>query len=386
MKTALSSVDLRVLSRELDGMLAGARFDKAYSLPQEGLRLRFHLSGSGGKDVVILPNYLCVSNFEYPQTEAPYSFAMGLRKHLDGSAIVKVEQHAFDRIAEFTLEGNKGKFLLIVELFSTGNVVLCDEQKKILGILLRQHWKDRILKPGEAYTYPPGSQNPLEIDGDAFIRLLKASDKTLAATIASMGLGGFYAEEVCGSGEIEKTLQASSLNLQDAKQLFHAFKRLLDTAIVGAVKPSIILDDAGDYLDVVPFEFTTYARNEKKTFPTFNEAVDEYFSKLHGSKISTTDSRGFVEALKKLELMKEKQEEALARQKVESVEHRKAGDLIYQHLQLIEGILEQIKKAKKQGLSDEEISNRFLAGRLKGIPEAKAFKKLEDSKLTLEIE
>jgi len=386
MKTALSSVDVLVLSRELHELLSGARFDKAYSLAGDGLRIRFHLSGTGLKDVVILPNFLCVSGFEYPQTETPYNFPMVLRKHLEGLTLTKVEQHGFDRIVEFSLEGNKGKFLLIVELFSTGNAILCDSEKKIIGILNRQHWKDRVLKPGEEYLYPPSDGNPLEIKREAFITLLQSSGKSLAATIASLGLGGFYAEEICLNAGPDKTVPAGSLNLQDAGTVYQAFKNLAGKVTTGVVSPAIVLDSAGNYIDVVPFSFVQYTSNKKKPFNSFNEAVDEYFSKLQESRISSAGGKDYVEALRKLEVMKAKQEEALARLKVDAVEHQKAGDVIYQHLKLIEGILEQIKKAKKQGLSDEEINKRFLEGKLKGIHEANVFKKLENSRLTLTLE
>lgn len=385
-KSFLSGVDLRVLSKELSKLLVNARFDKAYSLVNDCLRLRFHASGVGPRDLIIASNFLCVSTFDYPQLEKPSDFAMALRKHLEGLPVKSVEQHDLDRILELWLEGGRGKFLLIVELFSKGNVVLCDSNRKILGLLNRQKWRDRTLTHGREYLYPPEVENPLTLSSEKFKTALRYSKKGLAASIASLGLGGFYAEEICLNANLDKAIPAESLGEQEAENAYISFKKLVEMIDDGKTNPSIVLDGSGGYIDVTPFEFNLHQGNEKKTFKTFNDAVDEYFSRLQSKEMSTTSGRNLDEALGKLSLIREKQTEALVRLRKDAEKHQKAGDLIYQNLEAIGGIVEQIKKARKQGLSDEEINKKFALGKTIGIREAKIFKNLSKNKMTLDFD
>ncbi|MFH1125664.1 MAG: NFACT family protein, partial [Candidatus Altiarchaeota archaeon] len=276
MKSSISSVDLQVLSRELNDLLVGARFDKAYSLVNGSIKVRFHKSGVGSRDLIATPNFVCVSSFDYPQLEQPDSFAMGLRKYLEGLIVNSVAQHEFDRILEFGFEGNRGKFTLIVELFSTGNVILCDGNKKIIGIQRRQKWKDRILTPGREYVYPPSAGNPLALDSEKLKTILRYSEKGIAAALASLGLGGFYAEEVCLNAGVDKTRTAGSLSQEEVEATYRSLRDLIENTQKGVAKPCIILSHDESYIDVAPFDFKMYEMNVKKPFSSFNEAVDEY--------------------------------------------------------------------------------------------------------------
>ncbi|MDD5111597.1 MAG: NFACT family protein [Candidatus Altiarchaeota archaeon] len=386
MKSSLSGVDVRFLVRELSGLLAGGRFDKAYSLEGNGLRLRFHLSGAGSRDLVVFPGFACVSSFQYPQLERPYSFAMSLRKHLEGLRLLSVGQHGLDRILELWLEGSRGRFLLVVELFSRGNAVLCDSDMRIVAVRERQEWKDRMVLPGSMYAYPPGADNPFSLGDEDFKGVLLRSGKGVAASIASMGLGGFYAEEICLKAGIDKIKPAASLSGEELQDLYESFSRLARRVDGGIVKPSIVLDGKGGYADVVPLEFASYAGRAGKAFGSFNEAVDEYFSKQQSAGLNAGSDKEYLEALRKLRVMEEKQQEALVRLQSESEERRKAGDAVYGHLAEIDAVLEQVRRARKQNLEDDEITSRFTEGAKRGVAEAKLFKKLEGNLLTLELD
>jgi predicted ribosome quality control (RQC) complex YloA/Tae2 family protein len=386
MKSSLSGIDVSVLAREFAGLLVGGRFDKAYSLGRGGLRLRFHLSGEGSRDLVVMPNFVCVSGFQYPQLEQPYSFAMSLRKHLEGLFLSSVGQHGLDRILEFWFEGSRGKFLLVVELFGGGNVILCDAERKIISVRERKEWKDRMLLPGSLYAYPPGGGNPFAMGEEEFKAMLLGSGKGLAASIASFGLGGFYAEEVCLTAGLDKAKLAANLSREESGRLFESFSRLGGMVDKGVAMPSIVLDNAGNYLDVVPFEFESYNGFASKPFGSFNEAVDEFFSRSESANLNAESGGEHAKAEGKLRVMEEKQREALVRLQREAVEHREAGDAIYRHLMDVDAILEQVRRARKQGLDDGEITSRFAEGKKRDVPLADLFLSLEGNALSLGLD
>jgi len=66
-------------------------------------------------------------------------------------------------------------------------------------------------------------------------------------------------------------------------------------------------------------------------------------------------------------------------------EDRTRGDLLYENLKEVQDIIEEIKKARKKGLSDAEILARFAKGAKEGISEAGRVKKLSGNELVLEL-
>jgi len=385
-KSSVSAVELRVLVRELDGLLAGCRFDKAYSLENGFLRFRFHARGEGAMDLVVAPAFMCVSGFEYPQLEQPKGFAMSLRKHLEGFIVESVRQHKFDRIAEIAFAGGGSRFTLVVELFSRGNAILCDQDGVIVAVLNRQKWRDRTLTPKREYVYPPEVENPLELGVDKFNAVLRRSEKGLAATLAGLGLGGFYAEEICLNAGVDKTKEAAGVAGEEAGRVYESFRILVGMIESGSVDASIVLNGGGGYVDVIPFDFRSYEGSPKRRFGSFNGAVDEYFGRLQSAELESDAGRELGNALGKLELMKGKQLEALERLKAKAAEHQRAGDLIFQNLGVVEAVVEQIRRARKQGLGDGEISEKFALGCAKGVAEARLFRKLDKNRLIVELE
>jgi len=141
MKKQLTSFDLYVLAGELNDMLENARVNKTYQIAERGLKIKLHTSG-GSRDLIITPDYVCVSKYSRSVPMQPTSFAMQLRKHLEGGFIRKISMHEFDRIIEFEIE-KASRWTLISELFGKGNVILCDSQRRIAGLLESRKWKDR---------------------------------------------------------------------------------------------------------------------------------------------------------------------------------------------------------------------------------------------------
>jgi len=226
MKKQLNSTDIRFLVSELDNMLASSRVDKAYQLGEKELKLRVYAKGAGSMDLILAPDYVCVSRFPRKAPETPSPFAMQIRKHLGGAYIRGIKQRGFDRIIEISLEKEGEEYLLISELFSRGNVILCNNERKILGLLEWQKWKDRRLGVGRIYEYPPAAKDLFSIDFPSMRSLVSSSEKKLAAVLATdAGLGGTYAEEVCKTAGLDKNVPAKSLRNSETDALFDAFHR-----------------------------------------------------------------------------------------------------------------------------------------------------------------
>jgi len=134
-----STFDLKEISKELSD-LERMRVDKIYQLGNE-IRIKFF--GRGREDLVIKPPLaVFVTSYPKPAPKNPTWFAMLLRKHLKAMWLFKIEQYDFDRILMFSFgfyeENNPVvKFVLIVEMFRDGNIVLANQENVIVGILSR---------------------------------------------------------------------------------------------------------------------------------------------------------------------------------------------------------------------------------------------------------
>jgi len=343
MKTQLSSIDVRILSKEFENIL-NSRIDKIYQVSKRELKIRLHLSGKGTLDLVIAPNFLCISRYDRPAPKDASSFAMQLRKHLSGGFLRDVRQHSFDRILEFSIENKDIDYLLIVELFSKGNVILLDSDRKIIGLLEWQKWRHRRLGVRQMYEYPPAGVDTPVLDAGEFNKILSGSEKGIAATLATeLSLGGLYAEELCLGSGIDKGKISSELSEKEAKSLFRSLQKLLDREM----EPRIVLED-NTPVDVIPFGLQIYKKFKQKNLESFNDAVDEYFSKQEfGEKEDRAESR-FQDKVNRLREIKEGQRESLKELEKKAEDCRKAGDLIYQNLQDVEAV---IKLAKGKELS-----------------------------------
>ena len=367
MKKQLTSADISFLASELNTLLSFARIDKAYQLKEKELKLRIYAPGAGSLDLIAAPDYLCVSRFIRKAPERPTSFAMQLRKNLGGAYIREVRQHGFDRILEFSLEREEKKFILVFELFSRGNVLLCNAEGKILGLLEWQKWKDRKLGVGQKYEYPPAAKDPFEIEFPDFRRILSSSEKKLVAVLATdAGLGGTYAEETCSLCDLDKDQPAKDLSNSKMDALYDAFCEVRKKIREGPASPRIVCLD-GKAHDVVPLDLSIYAGYEKKTFPTFNEAVDEYFSREEFAKEQNSAEEKFLKEQKKLEDIETKQKELIERFEKEGVEFQESGDNIYQNYGAIEQVINAVKDARSKGFSWEDISEKLSGKEVNGI-------------------
>ncbi|RLE45139.1 hypothetical protein DRJ22_05025 [Candidatus Woesearchaeota archaeon] len=160
MKTALNVLEIKQITKELQE-LKGARIDKIYQ--PDGFLIRTHKTGQGKKMIKIEPNKIWITQKkpEMP-TKIPH-FCTKLRKELEGKKITQIKQLNNERIIQFTLETQKEKKHLIIELFANGNLIITDSENKIICAQEERAWKDRTIKKGQTYKLPPTKKHPTKL-------------------------------------------------------------------------------------------------------------------------------------------------------------------------------------------------------------------------------
>ena len=203
--------------------MVGARVRKAYQPHYEQIVLRLNRKGQPSTDLVIVRGLRAyASNRDRPMPTQPSQFAMILRKHLNNSRLVGVEQFGFDRVIRMEFEHGRGRLSLVIELFRDGNVVLLDEQGVIVRPLTHAKYASRSLKKGERYSPPPEAVDPRNLDRNSLDGILDGSDHALIRTLASRAnLGRVYASAVCSISGLEEDAQSDSLTIEQRLSLIH---------------------------------------------------------------------------------------------------------------------------------------------------------------------
>ena len=382
MKQEMSSVDVAALVLELRPRLLDAKILKIYQHSPDEVRIGLQIFKEGRTNLVIeAGKRLHLTAHPEEAQKLPQSFPMLLRKHLTGGRIIQILQYDFDRIIELHIRRGEDTTLLLIELFSRGNIILLDAEKKIILPLKSISFRDRKVIRGEVYELPQAQLSPITATSDELKEMFANSDNDIVRTMATrMNMGGQYAEEVCTLAGIDKNMPAKQL--ADVSGLHKAMQEVFRP--LGAdLKPHIILKD-GKPVDVLPFEVSHYEKNEKKYLGTFNDALDEYFSagaeKKREQIKEIKDTKDKKTGLYEYRL--QKQIQALTKFKDDEGKLVRRGEMIYGHYQTVDSILNVIKAAREKGYSWDDIKNILKRS---DVPEARVIKSINASKGTISI-
>lgn len=306
MMKQMSSFDIKACVAELQ-RLVGGKVEKIYHYPPDEVRFRIYAKDKF--DLIIeAGKRIHLTKFPKEAPKFPSPFAMLLRKHLENARIFAIEQRDFDRIVIIDFEREKRK-RIVAELFSKGNVILLEG--------------DRVLMPLKEIKTQSGERK-LE------------KNKDVVRFLASSGLGGLYAEEVCLRVGIDKNKKYSELSEEEIRRIEMEIEKIKNFEL----KPQIILKDS-KFVDVVPMDLLYYREYEKKFFPTFNEALDEFYSRI------AIESEKESEEVEKLRKRLKIQEETLKEYEIEMSQNREIAEIIYSNYALLEKIIEELKSGGK---------------------------------------
>lgn len=337
-KKTMSAVDIRSCVKELQELVDG-RINKIY---HSGNEIRIKIHAERRFDLLIEAGKRIHLTRFAREIKIPSSFAMLLRKHLEGGRIKKIEQYDFDRIVVIEVQrGDETKFL-IAELFLKGNIILADSEMNIIMALKK-------LRPGLRYQFPEERVNPENIL-DRLQEILE-NEEIVKVLATKGGLGGLFAEEVCIRSGIEKKKPADELTKQEIEKLKESIVLTYTPLFDEKFNPHIVTKN-NEYVDVLPFDLEYYSTFEKKYFTTFNEALDEFYSKW----IVTEEKKDV--SIQKLKKRLEKQLEAKENFEKELKLMKETGDTIYENYQTIEEIMNAFKSARKS-MSWDEISKKI---------------------------
>ncbi|XP_071551186.1 uncharacterized protein Clbn [Panulirus ornatus] len=139
------------------------------------------------------------------------------------------------------------------------------------------------------------------------------------------------------------------------------------------------------YQDFMPFLFSQYAHSPFERLPTFNQACDEYFSKMEAGKIDHRALQKEKEALRKLENVKRDHERRLQELSSSQKTSELQGHIIELNKDLVEAAILVVRSAVANQIDWRQIQELLAEAQARGDPVALAIRqlKLESNVITL---
>lgn len=351
--------------------------------------LKLRGSSKSNKGVLLIEpsKRLHLTEYKRNTPERPSDKLLSLRKHIRKGKITSIEQYGNDRIIILTIETETKTFQIINEIFAKGNAILVELYKednelktKVIFALWYKIMRDRILLPGKSYTFPPSrGDNILGIHKKSSEDLFsenKDNDSEIVRFLArTYNMSGDIAEEILARCKIQKKTKVLKISLEQWELINSKTKEVLGEKL----NPQVIYEEENP-ISVTPFDFVSI-EGKKVQFPTFNRAVDEFFT-FYESHAPPDDQSPKIKQLKNLI---EKQQEHIINIKEKSAIRKRNADLVYAHFAQTEELFKIIMKARKNNVTWEEIITKLEIGKEKGIASAMIFHSLNPATKTIEL-
>lgn len=339
-----------------------------------------------------------ITNFDWPKSISPSSFTMKLRKHLKNKRLEAITQLGIDRIIQMQFGTGDAKYFIILELFDRGNIILCDHSLTILN-LLRPHAEGEELRFAVKEIYP--ASRARQDEGIPSFNVLKEKIKQAQPGESLRGI--LNPIMPCGAALIDHVLSLYSLNnckiggelevdegdkkkkrknkkiaanmrdfdmKADFNQLVNAVNELY--RIIGDAKDHVsngyiiqkkeekpLLDGGEEFfytnLEFHPFLYRQFENEPVKEFPTFLQAVDEFFSTLESQKIDLKALAQEKDALKKLSNIRQDHAKRLSELTKNQMIDRQKAELIIRNQYLVESAIHAIQSLLAKQLSWNDI-------------------------------
>jgi predicted ribosome quality control (RQC) complex YloA/Tae2 family protein len=387
MTKVLTSLELLTVVNELKA-LKGAKVSKIYNPASKQLLIVIRRP-DGNYQLKIDSGFgIYLTSYKLEMPDRPSSFCLFLRKHLLNAVLHNVIQKNSERIIELHFQSVKGTFLLICELFSKGNFVLTDSNYKIINVAAVQLWKDRTIKRGEIYKYPPPRFNILRLDKRQFMATIDAwkSHEIVKLLASGLGIGGIYAEEICKKTLVDKYKACNELSEQEVDKIYAETQATI-YKFQKASEAKVVYEDS-DIIDATPFELTFYKDRTNEPAASFNQALDVLYSKETTSKIKAEKTQAFDQKMQQLQTIYDRQKQSLERYEAEYLENKKLAESIYNNYQLITNIFNKVKQARDAGHNWDAILDVFFREKEQGVYEARLVKNIfpESHKIILDVD
>ncbi|MFH1328178.1 MAG: ribosome rescue protein RqcH [Candidatus Bathyarchaeota archaeon] len=359
MKGQMTSFDIFALTNELDNELCGYYIDNVYQVNPFTLILKLNKPGQQPKQLVVESGKrVNLTKYEVKKPKEASGFSKALRKYLNNNTVQKIDQKNFERIIVINTSRANEAYQLIVELFDKGNIILASSDGTIIQALSYRKMTYRNILRGEKFIYPqPIGFNPRTVTFRDFLRLKEYDDDVVRALTRFLAIGGTYAEEFLSVANIEKTVNCRELTEGQIESLYKAVAEAIDK--LRSPKPGIVLENSEKPLDIIPFPMSVYSKKQWISYPTINEALDDYFTKISFEKKDSGLRGKFLRRIEEQKRILNEQTAKLRNFEDEITKDKRIGDLIHRNVSDLQNLFTVINNRRQIGKPWHEIKREI---------------------------
>ena len=355
----LAGIELRYLVNELSEKTKGYYVSNIYGISKESLLFKLHHPEKPDIMLMFSTFGLWTSSVKIEQIETN-KLLKRFRKDLLRLKLDTVEQLGTERISYLKFKGFDKEFILVGEFFGDGNIILCNNEMKILALLHSLDVRHRKLQVGLKYEPPP--ENNLDIFKITKEQLESSkipdltSDRWLGRTL---GLPTRYVESIFQNANIDSKKMCAELSENDLNELINSMNEIINKVITGNHEPIIVNDE--NKPEVYPINLEK-GNPKIESVSSFMEGLDKLFTEkilLSGKDIQ---SQGTDKKILEFETKIEEQNKAINTVKEKS---QKISNLAKSLLELVTKGISSFKDPSVNNILNENNSDFILE---KGIP------------------
>ncbi len=239
-------------------VIDGAKVSKVYRTVENGFIFELYKKGLEKKYLYLIPGKSIFLSNKKLKSETD-NITTVLRRWFSGASI-EINIVDDERVVVFSFRGVNRK--LYLEIFSQGNLVVVDENDRIIYAMIYRDFGSRKIAIGEIYSLPKNTL-PLPKNPEDILNLSKSSNKKdLVRFLAlDLRLTGKYAEKICKEYNLDKSKSPRELTVEESDNIFEGIQRILNGK--GIIK----------YEEDIPKDFEIWDNGELDV----NETFEKYY-------------------------------------------------------------------------------------------------------------
>eukprot|EP01089_Gocevia_fonbrunei_P001183 TRINITY_DN11108_c0_g1_i1.p1 TRINITY_DN11108_c0_g1~~TRINITY_DN11108_c0_g1_i1.p1 ORF type:complete len:480 (+),score=91.74 TRINITY_DN11108_c0_g1_i1:36-1475(+) len=316
-----TSLDVCNIVADLRSKILGLRVANIYDLNSKTYQLK--LAKPDQKEYLLIESGVRVhlTQFQREHRSVPSVITLKLRKLLRTKRVEDVKQLGIDRVIDLTLGSGPAEHHLIIELYSSGNIILTDKDY-IIHTVLRTHKYDEQNIIAPQHKYPLGMTRhliPLTLD-----RLKECLTSEPPKTLVKQGVnklvdfGPMVADHCILAANLtpKSSIQDLLANDNQVDTLYTIIKEiesLYSTSRVSTQGYIFLTPDTGIFSAFAPILYRQLLSSNPtsseegsssspepnyNTYPSFNDAVDTFYSSIEGqtADVKRNQQEGKVKA------------------------------------------------------------------------------------------
>ena len=303
----LAGIELNYLVNKISEEVQGYYVSNIWGITKDSILFKLHHPEKSDIFMMISTSGVWITSVKIDQIE-PNRLLKRLRSDLLRFKITKIEQKGSERIAYFTFAGFDKEFVIIGEFFGDGNILLCNDEMKILALQHAIDVRHRTLGVGMTYATPPSSGldifNISELDFEDLKKSELIAGKWFGRTL---GLPKKYVEGIFELSDVNSKKIGKDLNDDEIKKIFHTTSTIVTNVTKGNHDPIIIRNETSE---VIPIKLGE-SDGKISSVNSFMEGLDTVFTENiveKGRSIQTGESD---KKIKQLETQISEQEKAI---------------------------------------------------------------------------